>query len=212
MIAPTEYAAARQVMVEIVCCELEEYAVQRDAGRSQRAAGLAMGISREAATTYEQTISALLAALKTEATPGATGAAEIRHMKEPCAMPEPTEVFRKAWEVQPGETIVRHPHSPEKTGAWTITAEPVYDGFTTIVFCRDDQGRQGKFDLGPGRFVIVRGTPVLTDQERHQQYADLSADDMGHIAAHLLTHFPRVLDDCLRALDQYPHGTPEVSA
>lgn len=56
--------------VEIVCCELEEFAAHRNAGRSVLETGLAMGIGRATAAQYERTISTLLAALKTETVPG----------------------------------------------------------------------------------------------------------------------------------------------
>lgn len=55
--------------VEIVCCELEEFAVQRDAGRSVAETALAMGIGAATAAQYERTLSSLLAALNTKTTP-----------------------------------------------------------------------------------------------------------------------------------------------
>jgi hypothetical protein len=146
------------------------------------------------------------------ATPGATGAAVIQHVKGPRAMSEPTETFRRAREVKAGEVIVRHPHKPEQTGEWTATADAHPYGFNASIFCRDDQGREGVFNLGPCDFVIVRGADLLTDEERQQAFADLSADDRGHIAAHLLARFPRVLDDCLRDLNRYSHGLPKETA
>lgn len=49
--------------VEITCCELEEYALQRDAGRSVAETALAMGIGAATADQYERTLTGLLAAL-----------------------------------------------------------------------------------------------------------------------------------------------------
>lgn len=57
--------------VEIVCCELEEFATYRDAGKSVPETALAMGISRQDAEQYERTLSNLLAVLKTPTAPEA---------------------------------------------------------------------------------------------------------------------------------------------
>lgn len=65
--------------VEIVCCELEEFAAHRDAGRSVLETALAMCIERGRAEQYERTLSTLLAALKTGAAPEAPGAAPQAH-------------------------------------------------------------------------------------------------------------------------------------
>lgn len=58
--------------VEIVCCELEEFAAHRDAGRSVAEAALAMQITPTTGEQYQRTLTLLLAALtkKDEAAPG----------------------------------------------------------------------------------------------------------------------------------------------
>lgn len=55
-----------QAAVEIVCDELEEFAVHRDAGHSVPETALAMEISPVTAEQYERTITLLLAALTTQ--------------------------------------------------------------------------------------------------------------------------------------------------
>lgn len=53
---------------------MEEYAVRRDVGLSPVDAAAAAGIPAGRAARYEQAISLLIAALKTETAPGAMGA------------------------------------------------------------------------------------------------------------------------------------------
>ncbi|MGH3379522.1 MAG: hypothetical protein ACRDP6_32785 [Actinoallomurus sp.] len=58
---------AWRAAVEIVCCELEEHAAHRDAGRSVAETAVAMGVGSETAAQYERTITLILAALTSQA-------------------------------------------------------------------------------------------------------------------------------------------------
>lgn len=59
--------------------------------------------------------------------------------------------------------------------------------------------------------MTIIAEPLLTDDERDEEFNALSVDDCGHIAAFVSSQFPEVFDQAVAALKGYKGGRLEVA-